>query len=266
MDRIHGIYDPVLGTRSRQRARADPGLAHLQLDLVQHRARRADHLDRRLHDRPHPAPVAPAAPRSASSSPTRSTTRRCPTARSWRASTRRRSRRSSAATGSSSGRRSANGATYIYGDRNRWVKMATLISPAGSSCSSSRPRSRRAWATSRASSWPRASRSPSSRSGRRACSSFATSGSRPRASRDGQGERLHDPPRGLPGREGDRREDDPGQRPALGRRLHVPPERLRAGAGRRHPRRGRQAALDRPGPDDRLGGRLPVHRDRRARP
>ena len=48
-------------------------------------------------------------------------------------------------------------------------------------------------------------------------------------------------------------------------RLHVPPERLRARAGRRDPGRGRQAAVDRPDPHDRRGGRLPVHGVRGSR-
>ena len=43
----------------RGRARAAPAVARVQLDLVQHRARRADPLDRRVHARPDPAAVAP---------------------------------------------------------------------------------------------------------------------------------------------------------------------------------------------------------------
>ena len=53
----------------------------------------------------------------------------------------------------------------------------------------------------------------------------------------------------------DRAQDDPGQRSARRRRLHLPPERVRAGAAPRHPRRRGQAAVGRPGPDDRLGAR-----------
>ena len=59
--------------------------------------------------------------------------------------------------------------------------------------------------------------------------------------------RLHDGSRGLPRRRGDRAQDDPGQRPAVGRWVHVPPERVRAGAASRDPRRCRQAAVGRPG-------------------
>ncbi len=78
-------------------------------------------------------------------------------------------------------------------------------------------------------------------------------------------DRLHDPPRRVPGRAPDRRQGDPRQRPAHRGRLHVPPERLRPGARPGHPRRGGQAAVDRAGPDDRPGCRLPVRPVRRAR-
>ena len=40
-------------------------------------------------------------------------------------------RGSSAATGSSSGARPRPAATYLYGDRNRWTKMATLLTHTG---------------------------------------------------------------------------------------------------------------------------------------
>ena len=54
--------------------------------------------------------------------------------------------------------------------------------------------------------------------------------------RDRSTDRLHDRPRRLPGRHGGRAQDDPRQRPAVGRRLHVPPERVRSRAAPRHPR------------------------------
>ncbi len=63
----------------------------------------------------------------------------------------------------------------------------------------------------------------------------------------GTAHRLHDGPRGLPRRPGDRPQDDPGQRPALDRWLHVPPERVRGRAAPRRSRRGRQAVVGRPG-------------------
>ncbi len=60
------------------------------------------------------------------------------------------------------------------------------------------------------------------------------------------GVRLHDGPRGVPRRPGDRAQDDPGQRPALGRGVHVPPERVRAGASPAGPRRGRASRCGTP--------------------
>ena len=70
--------------------------------------------------------------RSGWSSRTRTSTRRCPTGCRWPGSRRRRRRRGRcAATGSSSGSEVADGATFVYGDRNRWTKLATLVSHLG---------------------------------------------------------------------------------------------------------------------------------------
>ena len=115
----------------RGRAGAAPAVARVQLDLVQHRARRADHLDRRLHARPHPAAVAPERghPRRPAG-PVLRPDAAGPGA-DGRASPRPTSPRCCAATGSSCAREVANGATYVYGDRNRWVKLATLLSHPG---------------------------------------------------------------------------------------------------------------------------------------
>ena len=79
-------------------------------------------------------------------------------------------------------------------------------------------------------------------------------------------DRLHDRPGGLPGRPPDRAQDDPGQRSAVGRGLHVPPERVRAGAARRAEDSRRRAAVGRAGPDDRRGVRPAVRLDRHPGP
>ena len=95
---------------------------------------------------------------------------------------------------------------------------------------------------------------------------FDPAGAQPRLRRAGPRHRpavgLHDPSRRLPGRQADRRQDDPRQRPADDRRLHVPPERLRAGARRHDPRRERPTPVGRPDPDDRRRRRLPAGRVR----
>ena len=57
--------------------------------------------------------------------------------------------------------------------------------------------------------------------------------------------RLLDGPCRLSRRHRDRAQDDPCQRSAVGRRVHVPPERVRAGAVHRHPRHGGRVALRR---------------------
>ena len=159
-------------------------------------------------------------------------------------------------------REEAGGATYLYGDRNRWTKMATLLTHTGlvlfllAAAITSRLGDEQGLVVA-------------------------------------EGESLTVQPIGTPGLllvrnlgfeapgietghptdftthlavyqngAADRREDDPRQRPADGRRLHVPPERVRAGARRRDPRPAGQAAVDRADRDDRPGGRLPVRRVR----
>ena len=81
----------------------------------------------------------------------------------------------------------------------------------------------------------------------------------------GQPDRLHDRPGRLPGRPPDRPQDDPGERPALDRRLHVPPERLRAGAAPRpQATRPGRAAVGCARPADRRRGRAAVRLHRRS--
>ena len=81
----------------------------------------------------------------------------------------------------------------------------------------------------------------------------------------GQAVRLHDRPRRLPGRQADRAQDHPRQRPA---RRSAATRSTRTASGRRRTSSSatrRQAALGRAGPDDRLGGR-PVRHDGRPGP
>ena len=63
---------------------------------------------------------------------------------------------------------------------------------------------------------------------------------------------------------GDRAQDDPGERPAGRRRLYVPRERVRGGPGAADQRCGRQAAVGRAGAADRPGGRPAIRNPVRA--
>ena len=63
----------------------------------------------------------------------------------------------------------------------------------------------------------------------------------------------------------DRPQDDPGQRPAVDRRLHVPPERLRAGPAPRAQERGRGDPPRRARPHDRRRRRAALRLDRHPR-
>ena len=78
-------------------------------------------------------------------------------------------------------------------------------------------------------------------------------------------DRLHDRPRGLPGRPGDRAQDDPGQRPAVGR---AATRSTRTGSGRRRTcilQDGRRRdPVGRPGADDRRRVRPAVRLGRRS--
>ncbi len=162
-------------------------------------------------------------------------------------------------------REEAAGATYLYGDRNRWTKLATLISHAGLVLFL-------------------VAAAVTSRFGFEQGLVIA------------EGESLTVQPIGTPGlllvrnlgfeapgfetgsptdfttrlavyQDGQQiaektiRVNDPLEVDGL----HLPPERLRARAGRRDPGRGRQAAVDRPDPHDRPGGRLPVRGVRGSR-
>ncbi len=74
---------------------------------------------------------------------------------------------------------------------------------------------------------------------------------------------LHHRPRGLPRRSGARPQGHPGQRPAVRRRLHVPPERVPTGARPGRPRFQGPGAVGRAGRPDRRRRRAaprPVHR------
>ena len=93
-----------------------------------------------------------------------------------------------------------------------------------------RGRDRAARRSSRGSSWPRASRSPCSRSGPRGCCSSGTSGSRRPALETGAPTRLHDPTSPCSRTAADRRQDDPRQRPA---RRSAATRSTRTGSGRR---------------------------------
>ena len=116
-----------LGHGRRRRARAAPAVPRLHARLVQHRAHRPDRLDRRLHARPDAAAVAPV--RRHPGRPARPVLRPTPA----RPGAARRGLppttppRSSGATGSSSGARPSTAPRYLYGDRNRWTKLATLF-------------------------------------------------------------------------------------------------------------------------------------------
>ena len=263
---MHDIYDATLGVGRRRCPRAAPAVPCLHLDLVQHRARGPDHLHRRLHHRPHPAPVAPVGrhPRR----PARPVLRPGPPGSRPDGGHHRRCGRvpSCAATGSSCAARPSTASVYLYGDRNRWVKLATLLTHTGlvlflvAAAITSRFGDEQGLVVAEGESL---TVQPIGTPGPAPGPQPGVRGAGVR--RDRQGDRLHDPPRGLPGREADRRQDDPRQRPARGRGLHLPPERVRPGARCRDPRRGRQAALDGPDPDDRPGGGLPVRGVRRSR-
>ena len=260
------LYDPSLG------AGVVDALDRLQLFhvfssiVVQHRARRPDHLDRRVHHRPHAAAVAPvrrhpgrpARPllRPQAARPGADAGMQPPTPPPA----------CSAATGSTCGARSRTARRYLYGDRHRWTKMATLLTHTGlvlflvAAAMTSRLGDEQGLVVAEGESLtvqPIGTPGPAAR---------PQPGLRGAGVRDRQAHGLHDPPRGVPGRVADRRQDDPRQRPAGGGRLHVPPERVRARAGRGDPRRGRQAAVDGADPDDRRGRGLPVRGVRRARP
>ena len=174
-------------------------------------------------------------PTSGSSSPSRSSTRSCRTGRRWPASPRRRGpRRPSPAPASGSARRRPTGTRYLYGDRHQYTKLATLFTHLGlilflvAAAVTSRLGDEQGLVVAEG----ELADGPADRDARPA----ARQEPRLRGARaleTGQADRLHDGPGGLPGRPGDRPQDDPRQRPAVGRRLHVPPERLRAGAGPR---------------------------------
>ena len=266
MDRLHGIYDATLGT----------GLVDLleRLQLFRvfssiwftRRPRRPDPLDRRLHHRPPAAAVAPVGRHPGR--PARPVLRPDP------AGSRRAGRRLGADAAAAVLRRhrfvvrreAADGATYLYGDRHRWTKMATLLTHTGLVLFL-------------------VAAAVTSRLGDEQGLVVA------------EGDSLTVQPIGTPGLLLVRNLgfDAPGfdtgrptdftthlavyqdgkqvadkvirvNDPLDDRRLHVPPERVRAGARRRHPRPGRQAAVDGADPDDRLGGRLPVRGVRRPGP
>ena len=106
MEEIHARYDPVLGAGVVDVLERLQRLRDLPLGLVQRRADGPGHLDRGLHARPDAHSCGAASPTSGSPSPSRSSTRACPTGRRWTGvAGRRRPRASCGATGSGSARR-----------------------------------------------------------------------------------------------------------------------------------------------------------------
>ena len=170
----------------------------------------------------------------------------------------------------------ADGVRYLYGDRHRWTKLATLISHMGLIL----------FLIAGVVTWRFGDEQglvvgegdtltvqPIGTPGLAARQELPVRGAR--LPRDRPGDRLHDRPRRLPERPGDRAQDDPGERSARRRRLHVPRERVRGGARAAHQRRRRQAAVGRPGAPDRhsrspavrnAGGAGPRHRPEPAPP
>ena len=112
----------------------------------------------------------------------------------------------------------ADGSTYLYGDRHRWVKMATLLTHAGlvlflvAAAVTSRFGDEQGLVVAEGESLT--------------VQPIGTPGPAPRPEpgvrgaglpRDRAGERLHDAPRRVPRRAAGRREDDPRERPTRGR-------------------------------------------------
>ena len=209
------MYDPVARDGRRGRARAAPAVARVQLDLVQHRARRPDPLDRRLHDRPDARGCGARAPTSGSSSRTRSSIPTLPdralmagvaapdvatvlrrhrfVVRSEVAERRHVRLRRPQPLGEDGDAAHARGPRPVPRRGGRDLAAGRRAGPRGRGGRvAHRPADRDAGPAARAQPRVRCARVP----------------------RDGPGERLHDPPRRVPGREADRGEDDPGQRPA----------------------------------------------------
>ena len=224
---------PGARCRRRRPPRARPGLPGLQLVVVQRGAGPADDLDRRAARSTGRPGCGASRATSGSSSRSRSSTRACPTGRAMDGLTADGRRgRPPARTGS--GVRTAteaDGTTYLYGDRHRWSKLATLLTHTGLVLFLVA-----AAVTSRLGFEAGILARPAARASR--SSSIGTPGLHRRqelrvrgaAPRGRQLRRLHDRPGRLPRRPGARAQGRPGQRPAVGRRLHVPPERLPAGA------------------------------------
>ena len=133
-----------------------------------------------------------------------------------------------------------DGSRFLYGDRNRWTKLATLVSHLGlilflvAGLVTARFGDEQGLVVAEGDTL---TVQPIGTPGLLLVQNRAFEAP---GLETGMAERLHHRPRRLPRRPAPRREDHPGQRPALDRRLHVPPERLRAGARPRDPLDGRR--------------------------
>ena len=243
MDRLHGDLRRHARDRRRQRARAAAAVPGVQLGLVQRRARRPDPVDRRVHDRPAAAAVAPVGGHPGR--PARRLLR--PHAPGPGRPRGRRRRRDGADPAPPPVRRPAR-------DRLRGDLPLRRPPPLDEDGHAAHPHGPRDVPRRRGGDLAAGRRAGAGRRRGRVADRAADrhAGPAARAQPRVRGARLrhrpslglHDAPRRVPGRQADRGQGHPRQRPADGRRLHVPPERLRAGARRRHPRQRRQAALD----------------------
>ena len=233
---------PAARGRARGRPRAPERLRHVPVGLVQRRSDVARRFHRGLHARPHAAPVARGV--GGPGRATRAVLRPAPA----------RSRGDVGRVGRGRPRRpAAEPVQGPRGDRRRRFDVPLRRPPpvhedgdaVHAHGTRAVPRGRRGHLAARRRAGPRGpggrvAHGPADRHAR------PVAGQEPRLRgarlRDRPGLGLHDRPGGLPGRKADRAQDDPRQRPALDRRVHVPPERLRAGAAPGRPRRGGQAA------------------------
>ena len=210
-------------------------LRDLPLAVVQRRAGRARHLDRRLHARPDAAAVARRRATSGSPSPSRSSTRGCRTGRrwtAWPADDVRAVLRAQRVPGPRGDRRGRHALplrrpppVHEDGDAAHPPRADPVPRRGGGHVAARRragPRRRRG----------RVADGPADRDARACCWSRTSTSRRPASTPASPTDFTTDLAVFQDGQR-DRPQDDPGQRPAVGRRLHVPPERVRAGAAPR---------------------------------